>query len=120
MALAPSHLSRHFDDIKLNRSSLGLPADIICQQMHDRVLAETGYAIKIATKVKWFSLELLKSLAHGHSDIDTDPVMSRPGNCILASVDHNGLSRANLRSLVRQDNDGNRASNVYCSHLQRM
>ena len=107
LASNPSHLSLHNDGIKMDCSQLQIPVSVYVQHMQDAILQETGYTINLAQKEQRSSLDIIDGLEIQGPPSASDPLLLKPGNCIMAAIHHSNLSPTNIVTLLRKRNQAN-------------
>jgi len=88
----PSHLSLHFDGIRVSRQWVDAHfpsvADL-CAQSQEKISEATGFSVRVAEKIHSDLLTLLRARVATESvEAVDDPALHSPGNCIPCALWH--------------------------------
>ncbi len=84
-----SHVSLHYDGIRVGFNSNQPDIIAICAECQKRVLERTGFQINIRRKLHYTFVDCVRSLTpHSDSPLQIDDVLRVEGNCIPTALLH--------------------------------
>ena len=119
MALHPSHLSLHYDGIKIDPACYTSNAEVFRQSAESYIADATGYNVTLERKESSFLLDLMVRKSHFDVLYAEDDVFNRLGNCTPAALSHIRGNCSAIRDELKRRIKANKDAETYGSRSYR-